>query len=174
MKTKRFLPLFLLIHVALLSCASKAPSLIRFATEEGATQYYFPMMVWKQESGTIKAECDFTYRYQTGSDAVCNISFVFEKGNEGVFPGLPASAFFEAGGKQYPLRGISSLFSDGQKKTQRITSTLPGEEFLELIKHDELALNASIDGSGYRFIAPKKFFPYRDEVLSSMNSQEMK
>jgi hypothetical protein len=171
---KRFLPLFLLINFTLLSCASRAPSLIRFATEEGATQYYFPIMVWKQESGNIKAECDFTYRYQTGSDAVCNISFIFEKGNEGAFPGFPASASFEAGGKQYSLRGISSLFSDGQRKTQRITSTLPGEEFLELIKNDELALNASIDGTEYRFIAPKKFFPYRNEALSSMNGQEIK
>jgi hypothetical protein len=174
MNTLKRLLLFLLIQFALLSCASKAPNLIRFATEEGATQYYFPMMIWKQESGDIKAECDFTYRYQTGSDAVCNISFMFEKGNEGAFPGLPASASFEAGGKQYPLRSISSLFSDGQRKTRRITSTLPGEEFLELIKNDELALNASMDGSTYRFIAPKKFFPYRDEALSSMNGQEMK
>jgi hypothetical protein len=171
LKFSRLLAVFFIFT----GCATKTPSLITFAAEGGVTQYFFPMMEWKGDKKEIGAVCDVTYRYQSGSQGIYNISFSYTaKENEGKAPSVPASVSLDGDGTVYPLSGIETLFSNPERSTTRISSRIKGEDFLSLLRSQSLTLTASIDGAEYRFTPPKNFFEYRDKFLADIALKDFK
>jgi hypothetical protein len=153
----------------LCGCASSNPSLVTFATESGATQYFFPMMEWKGEkTNTVSAVCDVTYRYEPGAQGVCNITFAYTKGKNPAVPPLPSALSLIGGGISYDIRDISLLFSNVEKKQTRITAVINGDDFLAALRSDSLTLTALIDGTEYRYTPSGKFLSYRDKFLADI------
>ncbi|MDR1099286.1 MAG: hypothetical protein LBL28_02280 [Treponema sp.] len=153
------------IAVLLCACTSAPPSLIVFATESGATQYFFPMMEWKGDKKDIGAVCDITYRYEPGSNAVCNFSFTYTAKNAAEAPPLPSALSFTGDGVKYSLSGIDALFSDPAKKQIRVTSLLEGDNLPVILRSQSIELNVVFDGTEYRYYPSKRFLAYRGEFL---------
>jgi hypothetical protein len=155
-------------------CVTKTPDLITFAAEGGVTQYFFPMMEWKGDK-EIGAVCDITYRYQSGSRGVYNISFSYAaKGDRGKVPSVPAALSLEGDGTAYPLFDIERLFADTETGITRISSRIEGEDLLSLLPSRSITLIAAIDGAEYRFSPPKRFLEYRDKFLAAIAVQDFK
>jgi hypothetical protein len=151
------------------ACATKTPSLITFPTESGATQYFFPMMEWKADQKDIGAVCDITYRYESGSQGIYNISFSYTaKSNKGKVPSMPSALSLEGDGTSYALLNIGKLFSNPETSTTRTTSPVEGEDLLAILRSASIALIAVIDGTQYRFTPPKQFLEYRDKFLADI------
>jgi hypothetical protein len=161
-KKRVFFVLFVLPILG--ACGSSAPSLITFASESGAVQYFFPMKEWGEEKG-IKAVADITYRYEAGSVAVCNFSFIYTPKAGGKAPPLPTEVSFIGDGVEYSLSGIKSLFSDPGKGQIRITALLGGEDLLAVLRSQSIGLSARFEGTEYRYYPPKDFLRYRDQFL---------
>lgn len=156
--------------VLLCACTSAPPSLIVFATESGATQYFFPMMEWEGDKKDIAAVCDITYRYEPGSTGVCNFSFTYTAKNAVEAPPLPSALSFTGDGVRYSLSGIDALFSDPSKKQIRVTSLLEGGSLPVILRSQSIELNAVFDGTEYRYYPSKRFLAYRDEFLLAIRN----
>jgi hypothetical protein len=152
-------------------CATRTPSLITFAAGEGLIQYFFPMMEWKgDKKKEIGAVCDITYRHQSGSQGVYNISF--QSADKGKIPSVPSAVSLEGDGTAYPLSSIERLFANTETGTTRITSQVEGEDLLSFLRSQSLTLIAVIDGAEYRFTPPKQFLEYRDKFLADIAAQD--
>lgn len=166
-KKRSFFVLFVLPILG--ACASSTPSLITFASESGAVQYFFPMREWEGEEKGIKAVADITYRYEAGAVAVCNFSFIYPGKAGGKAPPLPQEVSFTGDGVEYSLSGIKPLFSDPGKGLIRITALLGGEDLLALLGAQAIGLRARFDGTEYRYYPPKDFLRYRDLFLAAIS-----
>ncbi|MDR1277123.1 MAG: hypothetical protein LBK02_00060 [Treponema sp.] len=154
------------------ACTSSAPSLITFATESGATQYFFPMMEWEIGKNSVSAICDITYRHEPGSGAVCNISFTAAGKTDISPPALPSVLYFTADGIPYAVRDISLLFHNVEHQQTRITSILDGDDLLAVLRSASITLNALIDGKEYQYTPPKRFLLYRDKFLENLANRD--
>jgi hypothetical protein len=167
------IPCFLVTFFVFTSCVTRTPNLVTFAAEGGIIQYFFPMMEWKGDKEEIGVLCDITYRYQSGSQGTCNISFVYTgKLNKGKVPPMPAAIAVEGDGTAYPLFDIERLFANSENSTTRITSRIEGEDLLSALRSQSVTLSAAIDGAEYRFTPPKQFLEYRDKFLADIAAQD--
>jgi hypothetical protein len=164
-KTWGVLALFLFLG----ACASSGPSLISFATESGAVQYFFPMREWKGDSGHISAVSDITYRHEAETSAICNFSFAYTGKTGESVPPLPSEIFFAGDGARYPLSGIAALFSDPQNQQIRVTALLEGENLLAVLRSQTIELYAVFDDTEYRYTPSKDFLSYRDALLAEID-----
>jgi hypothetical protein len=155
------------------ACATRTPNLVTFAAE-GGTQYFFPMMEWQGgDKKEIGAVCDITYRYQSGSQGVYNISFRYTaKEAKGKVPSVPAALSLEGDGTAYPLSGIERLYANTETGVTRISSRIEGEDLLSVLRSQSITLIAAIDGAEYRFSPPKQFLEYRDKFLVDIAVQD--
>jgi hypothetical protein len=174
LKFSRLLAFFFVLS----GCVTRTPSLITFAVEgeKGvATQYFFPMMEWKADKKETGAVCDITYRYQSGSQGVYNISFRYTaKEDKGKVPPVPAALSLEGDGTVYPLSGIERLYANTETGITRITSRIEGEDLLSLLRSQSISLIAAIGGTEYRFTPPKQFLEYRDKFLADIAVQDFR
>jgi hypothetical protein len=155
------------------ACATKTPSLISFVAEGGITQYFFPMMEWQGGKKEIGAVCDITYRYQRGSQGVYNISFRYTaKEAKGKVPSVPTALSLEGDGTVYPLSGIEKFYANTETGVTRISSRIEGEDLLSVLRSQSITLIAAIDGVEYRFSPPKQFLEYRDKFLTDIAVQD--
>jgi hypothetical protein len=157
-----------LFAVWLGGCASSPPSLVTFATESGAIQYFFPMTEWKGEKGGPGAVCDITCRYEEGAVGAWNISFVYAGKADRAAPPLPSALYLTGDGTECPLRDIGLLFSNAEKGTTRITSSVDGAGLLAVLRSASITLTAVVDGTEYRYAPSKEFLSYRDRVLADI------
>jgi hypothetical protein len=160
----------IIIFTLLCGCASSKASLITFATESGAIQYFFPMTEWEgAKKAGVDAVCDITCRYEEGAVGIYNISFTYTGKNTGpAAPPLPSDLYLTGDGNRYPLRDVDLLFSNAEKRTTRITSAIDGVDLLAVLHSASITLGAVIDGTEYQYAPSDRFLTYRDKVLADI------
>ena len=157
----------------LCGCASSTPSLITFATESGAIQYFFPMTEWEgAKKSAIGAVCDITCRYEEGAVGIYNISFTWKGKDASMAPPLPSALYLTGDGTRYPLRDIALLFSSVEKRTTRITSAIDGADLLAVLRAASVTLTALIDGTEYHYTPSDRFLSYRDRVFADIANRD--
>jgi hypothetical protein len=155
-------------------CASAPPSLLTFATESGATQYFFPMMEWNGEKGhPFGAVCDITYRHEEGAQAVFNLSFTYTARTGAGTPPLPQAMYLTGDLARYALHDIGLLFADAAKRQTRVTSFVEGADLLAALRSASITLVALIDGTEYQYTPSKQFLSYREKFLADIAARDM-
>jgi hypothetical protein len=141
---------------------------MRFPTETGATQYFFPGTEWKGSKG-IGVTCDITYRYEPDASAIYNITFFYPgNANKGSVPSLPSSIVLSGDGVSAAFSDMEILFSNAERKQLRVTSLVSGEALISVLKSPSITLTAVIGGSEYTYSPPKEFLSYRDEFFTAI------
>jgi hypothetical protein len=154
---------FLVLLVFLFFGCRTNPEVITLFVGPGVHQYHIPHSNWQAEnSKKIYADLDITYRTNSENPVFINISFYNAAGN----PRLLSSAVLEGGGIAYPLENLSTLYISVVKKELRVTSEGGRQDFLPLIRSEDIVLKAVVDGVEYRYVPGKDFYRLRDEFLA--------
>jgi hypothetical protein len=163
MQKRSYYPLLVLVFL-FFGCKT-SPELITLFAGPGVLQYHLPHNGWQAEnSKKIRATLDVTYRTNSENPVFINISFYNSAGN----PRLLSSAVLEGGGIVYPLENISVLHINAKKKELRVTTEGNRQDFLPLMKAENIVLRAVVDGVEYSCIPGKDFYSLRDEFLATL------
>ncbi|MDR3200467.1 MAG: hypothetical protein LBT68_03310 [Spirochaetales bacterium] len=150
--------------LALCGCRTQSDYVTIFPVSPGVFQYYLAPTEWQTDG--LEVYVDITYRNIPGNSAICNISLI----NSGRQPRSVSSAFFTAGGENYPLEDIARLFSELESSKLRITSTIPGARLEEMFAAAAITLTVILDGVEYVCVPPKLFLDYKTQVLNDITT----
>lgn len=148
---------------ALASCAA-SPALISYYAGPGVIQHFIPPTEWQAKGSAARARPDITYRTNTADPATINISFFGEK----TIPRRIESAAFRGDGAVYPLRNISVLYPDPDKRELRITAEGDRETLASLLESSAITLEASIDGIAYSYVPDRHFNSIRESFVTAI------
>jgi hypothetical protein len=112
-------------------------------------------------SSKAKALADITYRTNTDSPAVVNISFYGETNT----PRRVNSVSLNGGDVDYPLENIKLLYVDSDKRMLRITTQGDRDNLASLLETSSITLTAEIDGVKYTYTPDKNFIKLKDDYL---------
>jgi len=146
----------------LLGACSITPSIASFAAGAGIMQYFMPAIDWVDSASKAKACPDITYRTNTDTPAVVNISFYGKKNT----PRRITSVSFNGDGVDYPLGNIKVLYVDSNKRMLRVTTEGDRDTLSSMLESETITLTAEIDGIKYNYIPHKDFIKLKDDFLT--------
>jgi hypothetical protein len=157
---KKFLPLLFLF--LLVSCPS-APPYVSFFVGDGVIQHFLSPTNWKAKNSSAKP--DVTYRTGTDLPATINISFYGNKST----PGNIGSVSLHGTNAECPLEYISVIFAEPGKNELRISFNADRDEFVNVLKTDQITLSAEVDGAVYVYVPEKKFYKNKNKFLAAIS-----
>jgi flagellar biosynthesis regulator FlaF len=123
--------------------------------------YFFPASTWI--GNKIKVEIDFNFKDDMNIETICNIS-IKQKGK--LAKGISLISL-NADSIDYPMNDIKILSINSRLNTVRITSVLSYDNFLNIIRSNNISLQIIIDGLMNECIPAKDFFTLQEEFQNS-------
>lgn len=161
MKKSVFRNLYLLLLVCFVSCAS-VQTIYTISADYGQLFFVRPTKVTKLPKDVKNCEFDITVRNLTETGTidtpVVNYSVVFDKNHYNTYPEV--SFYFMLGNKKIEPQNKEIIFKEiGNNKnlTVRYTSTIPAEDFLEMVKNPQ-DIQIGVSSPAEEIILPNKEF----------------
>jgi hypothetical protein len=160
MRIIRFFPI---LAAFIFAACTSPPSIVSFFVSDGVIQHFLSPTNWKAKDSTAK----FDVTYRTGSDlpAIINISFY---GNNST-PNDVSSVFFFFSDIECPLEYTSVIFVEPDKNELRISFNADRDEFVNVLKTDQITLSAEVDGVVYVYVPEKRFFENKNKLLDEIS-----
>jgi hypothetical protein len=123
--------------------------------------YFFPASTWT--GNNLKIDIDFNFKNDVDIETICNIS-IRQKGK------LPRGLSFmmlQADSIDYFLYDMRTISVDSRKNMVRITSKIGYNNFLKIMKSENVYLQIIIDGKKYECIPSRKFLQIQAEFQNN-------
>ena len=120
-----------------------------------------PASTWT--ANDLKIDIDFNFKDDPDIETICNIDIRQKK----KLPRGVSLIILTADSTDYILRDMKTLSVDSRTNTARITSKLKGDDFLKMIKSENIYLKIIIDGLKYKCIPGREFLTLRDEFQNN-------
>jgi hypothetical protein len=128
-------------------------------------QYFFPANNWTvSNTKAVSATVDITYRTNSENPVYVNLSFF----NKKQYPRNLSAAALEGGGIVYPLDSIQTLRIDSKRYELRVTTNGQRENFLPLMRSEDIILRATVDGNEHIYTPGKNFYILRDQFFADL------
>jgi hypothetical protein len=123
--------------------------------------YFLPASTWA--GNDFKIDIDFNFKNDAAIETICNIS-IRQKGK---LPKGISSIILNANSIDYFLHDMETLSIDSKINMARITSRLSYDNFLNIMKAENVYLQIIIDGLRYKCIPSREFLMLQSEFQNS-------
>ena len=134
--------IIVLVSAVIVSCASD-PVVQIYKMPDNSSLYFIPASEWR--GNDLSAEVDFNFKDNANIQTICNISIT---GKEAMPKGI-SSLSFTADSLEYILSDVKILFIDSKNHVLRITSFLQHDEFIAMMKSENIVLHIKMNDSLY-------------------------
>jgi hypothetical protein len=154
---KKYLGILLIF---LSACSTNSQYIRVFSIDETSRMFFIPSTVWLNKE--IEFDVDFTYRDNAELPTLCNISII----QKNAMPRGVSKIDFRGDGKTYSVYDIKGLSAESKKNLLRITSSMSHDDFLALMKSEDIKINIILDHKEYECIPSDVFSKFRQEFLT--------
>ncbi|MDR3247677.1 MAG: hypothetical protein LBT39_02720 [Treponema sp.] len=155
----------LFVSILIISCASR-PYIRQFRLADDTNMYFFPASTWS--GGDVIAKADFNFKSNADIEIICNISIT----QKASMPKGISSLVFISDLREYPLSDVQILLVDSKTNTVRITSLLGHDDFLAMMKSNEVVLQITMDEMKYECIPDADFSILKTEFQNTYFAME--
>jgi hypothetical protein len=148
------------------SCVSSAPRLgiyTLLTDEVEGRLFFFPPTRWETQKG-VKLDIDINFRDTPLMPTIIRVGISLKEQP----PGKISSIVFQGDGAAFSLSEIKGLEVRRDKKFLRVTGILSYEEFIQLIKSEQITMTVTVDGTSYTSIPSKEFLAIQLEFNALM------
>jgi hypothetical protein len=161
---KYLAPVFSIFLLLFAGCATSEPLLFSASLPGGGKLFYLPATLWKASGALAEIRPDITCRTKGDQQGTVNISFFGKKQTPQNIVGLTL------GGDdfEYPLDDAKVLLERPERLELRLTASLPIDALKQLIAHENIFLNFTLDGTALQSPAPKEFYIYARQLGAAL------